>query len=150
MTKFVQSLTNGTTTTNGDKAYKSTLDAVLDLFSRGASSTDKLNLVVKAIEDDKLLATKCALYLRDIREGMGNRDIYQNLVAAGKKFPTIIFWNVNANYGNSTVTKHETGAVLVDGYSPNVLKSLFSGELETYTPIKAMLEVLTPKYGWLD
>lgn len=70
--------------------------------------------------------------------------------AAGKKFPVIIFWNVNANYGNSPVTQHEGGAILVDGYSPNILKSLFNGDLESYTPLKAMLEVLTPKYTFID
>lgn len=69
---------------------------------------------------------------------------------AGKKFPTIIFWNVNATYGNSPVTQHETGAILVDGYSPNILKSLFTGELAEYTPLKAMLEVIEPMYSWLD
>lgn len=70
--------------------------------------------------------------------------------AAGKKFPIIIFWNVNAKYGTHPVTQHESGSILVDGYSPTILKSLFKGDLTNYTPLNAMLEVLDPKYTWLS
>lgn len=72
---------NITRTTNGDYAYKSTLDAVLDLFARGGSLRHDMNLFVtlldKAYATDKELTLKTLFYLRDIRSGQGERDVFR-------------------------------------------------------------------------
>ena len=77
---FTQSLTNQTYTLNGALTNKSSLSPVLDLFSMGISSTkdEQIKLIQSAIEDDPILATKAILYLRDIRNGQGNRDILRS------------------------------------------------------------------------
>ena len=74
---------NLTETTNGMTAYKSTLNGVLDLFSKGSSlrsgSVDEIeNLVMNAYNEDKQLALRCLFYLRDIRgEGQGERRVFR-------------------------------------------------------------------------
>ena len=72
---FLQNALNTTTTANGAKTYKSSLSACLDLFSMGVSSSSKEGLILSALAEDPVLATKVVLYLRDIRSGQGNKDI---------------------------------------------------------------------------
>jgi len=74
---------NETTTTNGDKAYKSTNSHVLDLFSKGGAvryhgeDTHK-SLVSKALAEDVQLTLRTLFYLRDVRGGQGERAIFRN------------------------------------------------------------------------
>ena len=77
---FTKTLTNQTHTINGAAAFTSTNSAVLDLFSMGVSSKDKEELIANAFGEDPILAIKAAIYLRDIREGQGNRDIFRSLI----------------------------------------------------------------------
>ena len=72
---FLQNALNTTTTSNGAKTYKSSLSACLDLFSMGVSSNAKEHLILSALAEDPVLATKVVLYLRDVRGGQGNKDI---------------------------------------------------------------------------
>jgi len=76
---FTSTLTNQAYTENGALTNKSSESAVLDLFSMGVSSTNKYDLIETAMFEDPLLAGKAALYLRDVREGQGNRDILRAL-----------------------------------------------------------------------
>jgi hypothetical protein len=73
---FTTNLTNQTFTENGAYAYKSSNSAVLDLFSMGITSEDKKDLILNALGEDTVLAIKTILYSRDVRAGMGNRDIF--------------------------------------------------------------------------
>ena len=72
---FLQNALNTTTTANGAKTYKSSLSACLCLFSMGVSSNSKEGLILSALAEDPVLATKVVLYLRDVRGGQGNKDI---------------------------------------------------------------------------
>lgn len=77
--KFVEAITrqsqNQTLTLNGAVSNKSSLNAVLDLFSMGVSSSQKEKLVLDALNEDFILGTKAVFYLRDVRNGQGNKDI---------------------------------------------------------------------------
>lgn len=79
----MQAENNFTETTNGMTAYVSTLNAVLDLFSKGsslrsASIEDIERHVMNALNEDKQLALRCLFYLRDIRgEGQGERRVFR-------------------------------------------------------------------------
>ena len=70
---------NKTKTTNGAKAFKSTLDAHVDLFSRvGAlrsSPNQALTLFSKAFDADVEKALRILLWSRDVRGGAGERNI---------------------------------------------------------------------------
>lgn len=67
--------TNETLTLNGAASHKSSLNKCLDLFSMGVSSSDKDRLVLDALNEDFIIGTKVVFYLRDVRNGQGNKDI---------------------------------------------------------------------------
>lgn len=82
MTSFATAFNNATATTNGDFAYKSTLDANVDLFYQaGASRGKDIGTVFdKAVVANEELAVRTLLWLRDAREGAGERQQFKNLV----------------------------------------------------------------------
>lgn len=68
---------------------------------------------------------------------------------AGYKIPELIFWNLNASYGNTPVKYNESGTCLISGYSPVILKFLVDGKLET--PLETMNKVLnSERYAVID
>ncbi|WNM54168.1 RNA-binding protein [Staphylococcus phage S-CoN_Ph16] len=62
----------------------------------------------------------------------------------GYKLPFIVFWNVG--YGNTKpVVKTTKNTILVSGFSQNIFNSICNldlDDLEKYTPLKALLEIL--------
>ena len=89
----MQKQANKTETLNGAKAYKSTKNAVLDLFSSwgGMRGKDIIPLLRNAIDDDLHLTLRCMLWGRDIRGGAGERELFRNslLHVAACGFPTL-------------------------------------------------------------
>ena len=75
MNSFVNAITNLTETQNGALSYKSSLNKCLDLFSMAVTSSIKKQFLEEALKEDPRLAFKIVLYLRDVRNGQGNRDI---------------------------------------------------------------------------
>jgi len=74
--------TNYSHTLNGGTAYKSTLNKVMDMFAlggafRGRNDDDCILLFKNAYEEDSTLALKCLFYLRDCREGAGERRFFR-------------------------------------------------------------------------
>lgn len=86
MSTFIQELNrinNITLTTNGDKAFKSTLNSNLDFFGLAGSVYDVekiIDLFIKAYSEDPLTAIKNLFYLRDIRNGYGRRYNFRLLL----------------------------------------------------------------------
>jgi hypothetical protein len=63
----------------------------------------------------------------------------------GYSTPKIVWWNLNARAGNFPVRAHSTGAALVSGFSPSILKSIL--KCEEFSPLTVMLETLNnPRY----
>ncbi len=61
---------------------------------------------------------------------------------AGYKRPQIVFWNLNAENTTTPVQAGTAGTILVSGYSPSLMKSIFKGDNPNKTPEEAMLEVI--------
>ena len=81
--KELERLDNMTNTTNGDIAFKSTLNANLDFFGLSGSVSDQekiIELFVKAYSEDPLTAIKNLFYLRDIQYGYGRRQSFRTLM----------------------------------------------------------------------
>lgn len=75
-------MNNYTYTENGAVSLRSTLDAVYDLFALGAayrqrSEEDVIILFKKAYRENAELAMKCLFYIRDAREGQGERRFFR-------------------------------------------------------------------------
>jgi hypothetical protein len=70
--------------------------------------------------------------------------------AAGYTMPQVVFWNLAGNrYGNVPVTVDDSGAILVSGFSPSIMKSVLSLSAQNFTPTAAMLEtVMVDRYNW--
>jgi hypothetical protein len=73
---------NYTTTENGGLAYRSTLNAVYDMFAFGGamrkrSNTDIILTFKKAYEENPFYAVRCLFYLRDVRGGQGERNFFR-------------------------------------------------------------------------
>lgn len=69
-------------TKNGMKARKSTANACVDLFFKAGASRGK-DIVpdfVKAYVEDKDLAARISLWLRDARGGAGERELFRNIL----------------------------------------------------------------------
>lgn len=78
--------TTWTTTENGAVAKNTTGNACLDLFGtigalRNADLPRKFSLFEEAYKEDPLLATKILFYARDIREGLGERQTFRDILA---------------------------------------------------------------------
>jgi hypothetical protein len=61
---------------------------------------------------------------------------------AGYEMPKVVFWNLNAAYGNTPVAFDKSGAALVSGFSPAIVKPLLSGDLDGFTPESVMLKTI--------
>jgi Domain of unknown function (DUF2828) len=60
---------------------------------------------------------------------------------AGYKMPRVVFWNLNA-YDNVPVKMDKTGVALVSGFSPAIVKSVLSADMEQFTPEGIMMKTL--------
>ena len=95
------------TTTNGAMAYSSSGDKCLDLFFIAGAmryhDMDRINRkFVEAYRENPELAMKLLFYIRDIRGGIGERDIFRGLIrTVAKKWPESAVKNVRwiAEYG---------------------------------------------------
>jgi len=79
--KISEQILNNAFTENGDKAYRSTGSFCLDYFSLvGAmryNLTDALNLFMKSYYEDPIMTIKILFYVRDIRNGLGERNLFR-------------------------------------------------------------------------
>jgi hypothetical protein len=77
----------------------------------------------------------------------GNDDVLFNAMRKlynkhGYNLPEIVFWNVNARCDAMPVTRSETGAALVSGYTPSVFDMVMGGEI---SPEAVMDKILASK-----
>ena len=82
MQNILDKQNNTTLTENGDTAFRTTHNAVLDLFGLMGgmrnNTDDFMSLFDKAYRDNKILAIAALLNLRDIRGGMGERRLFRS------------------------------------------------------------------------
>lgn len=87
MTAFIQAVESGlhniTTTDNGAISNKSTNDKVLDFFSKAPSLRSDISAAVdyfhEAFDENPSLALKALFYVRDVRGGQGEREIFRSI-----------------------------------------------------------------------
>lgn len=62
--------------------------------------------------------------------------------AAGYALPKVVFWNLNAAYGNTPVKFDKRGTAMVSGFSPAVASGILSGNMDDFTPEAIMLKTV--------
>ena len=100
-----------TETLNGAKTHSTSGDACLDLFAvaggmRHRSYRDQIHLFDRAYIENPELAMKLLFYIRDIREGLGERELFRNLIRhTAKTWPESARKNISliSEYGVSLV-----------------------------------------------
>jgi hypothetical protein len=60
---------------------------------------------------------------------------------AGYILPQVVFWNLNS-YDNVPVKSDKSGAALVSGFSPSILKGILSADLNEFTPEGVMMKTI--------
>jgi len=72
------------------------------------------------------------------------RRKYEN---AGYNVPQVVFWNLNASYGNQPARYDDSGVALVSGFSPALMTSIIGGA--DFTPYGIMMETVSKeKYNF--
>lgn len=66
---------------------------------------------------------------------------------AGYKVPVIVFWNLNAK-DNVPVKQDASGVALVSGFSPSIVKSVLSADMDQFTPEGIMMKtIMSDRYA---
>ena len=69
--------------------------------------------------------------------------------AAGYKVPTIVFWNLNAAYGNAPVSYNKKGVALVSGFSPAIMKAVLAADFDDLSPETIVRDAVSiPRYDY--
>ena len=81
----VRANTNEAFTENGALSNATTLNSVLDFFSksgalRGKSDKEVLSYFTKALAENERLAMKALFYSRDVRGGQGERNLFNVII----------------------------------------------------------------------
>lgn len=73
---------------------------------------------------------------------------------AGLERPTLIFWRVDVKLNQQPVTFDTNGTILINGYSPSIMQTILSldlDELANITPMNLFLKAVnTDKYSFVD
>lgn len=83
LTGKFESESNKSYTENGAETYRSTTNDVLDFFylAPARQGMDNLSLFELAFKENPVLALKAAFYVRDVRQGKGQRQTFRDILA---------------------------------------------------------------------
>jgi len=74
--------------------------------------------------------------------------IERKYAAAGYSVPQVVFWNLNSS-DNVPVKADKSGAALVSGFSPAIMKALLAADMSEFTPEGIMLKtVMSDRYSF--
>ena len=117
--------------TNLHKAF----ERILDVAVKGGVPQEEMPAMVLILSDMQFNA--CVRH-----DDSAMQMIARKYTEAGYTLPKVVFWNLNASYGNAPVKFDTSGTALVSGFSPAVVKPLLAGDLETFTPESVMLKTI--------
>jgi hypothetical protein len=117
--------------TNLHKAF----EKILDVAVKGGVPQDEMPAMVLILSDMQF--NQCVKH-----DDSAMQMIARKYAEAGYDLPKVVFWNLNAAYGNAPVKFDTSGTALVSGFSPAVVKPLLAGDLETFTPESVMLKTI--------
>ena len=110
-------------------------DKVLDTAISNAVPKEEMPETVVIFSDMQF--NQCMKY-----DDSAYQMIARKYQAAGYELPKVIFWNLNAEYGNTPVEFNQTGTALVSGFSPSVAQGILSGNMDDFSPEAIMLQAV--------
>ena len=115
------------------------MEKILKVAVDGSVPSDEMPKILLIMSDMQF--DRCARF-DDSAIGM----IRRKYETAGYQMPQIVFWNLNAG-DNVPVKANETGVALVSGFSPAIVKSVLSADVEEFTPRGIMMKtIMNPRY----
>jgi hypothetical protein len=115
------------------------MEKILDVAVKGAvpaGDMPKMLLILSDMQFDQ-----CARH-----DDSAMEMIARKFEAAGYAVPQIVFWNLSS-HSNVPVEANRSGAALVSGFSPSIMKSLLAADMDQFTPRGIMLQsVMIPRY----
>jgi len=114
-------------------------EKILDVAVKNAVPQTEMPEMLLILSDMQFNA--CARY-----DDSAMQMIERKYEEAGYTVPQIVFWNLNAS-DNVPVKADKSGAALVSGFSPSIMKALLSADLSEFTPEGIMLKtIMVPRY----
>ena len=108
---------------------------ILDVAIKGNVPQEEMPAMVMILSDMQF--DTCVHYDDGALQG-----IERSYKVAGYNLPKVVFWNLNASYGNAPVKFNESGTALISGFSPAIVKPLLAGSTEEFTPESIMLKTI--------
>ena len=138
----LQNATNYKLTENMELAHSSTLSGVMNLFALGGtyrrrSDDDCVLLFKNAFEEDRLLALKTLFYLRDVREGQGERRFFRVCYKwLANNYPDVARKNLNnvSEYGRWDDLIYTTIDTKIQNDALSIVKHQLALDVECKTP----------------
>lgn len=107
------------------------------------------NNVAQEDMPDVLLILSDMQFDSAVRGGGIDENIRRDFEEAGYNVPVCLYWNLNDYGTNTPVSYDQRGVVLVSGFSPAIMESVTSSDLENLTPIKMVLDAVdNERYNW--
>ncbi len=121
--------------TNIESAFKTVLSTAISSHVE-PENMPKYILILSDMQFDE-----CAKEPNDTAMTM----IRRMYASADYEVPKVIFWNLNASYGNAPVAFKEGGTALISGFSPSIMRSVLKAK--NFTPWDVMMETIgAPRY----
>ena len=116
------------------------MDKILDTAKNGNVPAEEMPEMLLILSDMQF--NHCAKF-----DDSAMEMIERKFRAAGYEMPKIVFWNLNAS-DNVPAKFDSSGVALISGFSPAIMKSVLSGDLEQFTPEAIMLKaVMVDRYA---
>ena len=109
-------------------------NAMLSMAIQNAVPAEDMPKILLILSDMQF--NSCVLY-----DDSALEMIKRKYTQAGYEVPNVVFWNLSA-HDNTPVKFDESGAALVSGFSPAIMKSVLSADLSNFTPEAIMLEAI--------
>lgn len=123
--------------------------------AKWGGSTDldaAMNLILNSVKKNNLTQEDVPDYLVVLSDMQfnhiwsDNRDVSertkQGFTDLGLTCPKLVWWNLSTSSTNSPVKFDESGNAFISGFSPSIMESVLSDDLESYTPENVMLKTL--------
>jgi len=113
---------------------------ILDVAVKGNVAQEEMPAMVLILSDMQF--NQCVRH-----DDSAMEMIERKYADAGYSVPQVVFWNLNSS-DNVPVKADKSGAALVSGFSPSIMKALLAADMSEFTPEGIMLKtVMSDRYS---